>query len=58
MEWEKIGSKEDKVKLIWKGDSEKGVVWVKMKVKGEGRWFVFKGELKFSGIEEEEKENV
>ena len=44
------------MKLIWKGDKEKGKVYVKMKLKGSSRWFVFKGELVFSGIEEEGEE--
>lgn len=53
-DWKVIGNEDDDVKLIWKGDKDKGLVYVRMKIKGSGRWFVFEGGLKFKCIEEEE----
>jgi hypothetical protein len=62
-DWNVVVSESGDVKLIWKGKVEgcedfgekvKGSVFVKMKMKGKGRWFVFKGELKFDGIEDDE----
>ena len=44
------------MKMIWKGDKDKGLVNVRMKIKGEGRWFVFEGGLKFKCIEEDDDE--
>jgi hypothetical protein len=51
--WNVMSSEDDNVKLIWKGDKDKGVVYVRMKIGGDKRRFVFEGSLKFVSIEED-----
>jgi hypothetical protein len=55
-DWNIVVGKGGDVKLIWKGKKESVNVFVKVKRKGKVRWYVFKGELKFNGIEEEDDE--
>jgi hypothetical protein len=54
--WNKMSSEDENVNLIWKGDKEKGVVYVRLKIDGDKRRFVFEGELKFKCIEEVDDE--
>ncbi len=54
-DWKEMKSEDKSVEICYKGESEKGVVWVKMRFRGETRWFVFKGGLKFDSIVNDEE---
>ena len=54
--WNKMSSEDANVNLIWKGDKDKGLVYVRLKIDGKDRRFVFEGELKFKCIEEDDNE--
>ena len=49
-DWKVVKSEDEKVEICYKGENKKGVVWVKVRFRGEKRWFVFKGGLKFDEI--------
>ena len=51
--WNHMSSEDGNTKLIWKGDNSKGAVYVRLKIDGHQRRFVFEGTLKFVSIEED-----